>query len=188
MTSPTHPRSDPVPAVNSGDPRLDARLLCRLLQAAVANAGLLRLATESAGHPEVAAVLQFLAEQRWLEAGRDAATWRLTAIGRLWIEDLSHNPNVKFHRHDGELFLVHWNDRETVVWHRGRFATIAVPFGFRERYEVTLETEPVATAAGTEMADALASACRLLCGVPAVPPPTKPERLETRMHRFLSRL
>lgn len=187
MTSPNHPRSDPS-AANPEQPGLDASLLCRLLQAAAANAGLLRLATESAERPEVAAVLRFLAEQRWLEADRDAATWRLTPIGRLWIEDLSHSPYVKFHRHDGELFLLHWDDRETVVWRRGRFATITVPFGFRERYEVRLEMDPVTTAAGTEMADALAAACRLLAGHLRVPPPSKPERLETRMHRFLDGL
>ena len=187
MTPPAHPGSGPDSAAGSEHLRLDASLLCRLLRAGIAGGDRLRLPAEFSGHPEVAAVLHFLADQRWLEETGDAATWRVTPIGRLWIENLSLSPSVKFHRHDGQLYLVHWNDRETVVWRRGRFATITVPFGVREGYEVRLEAAPVATAAGTEMADALAAACRLLAGRPA-PAPAGPERLEARMLRFLSRL
>ena len=181
-------RSGRDPASSADDPPTDAGLLCGLLRAGAANAGVLRLTQEAADHPEVGAVLRFLVAQGWLERGGDAANWRVTPIGRLWIEDISHSPSVKFHRHAGKLFLVHWANRETVVWYDGRFATISVPFGFGENYEVRLETELVATATATHMPDALAAACRLLTGEPPVPPPTEPERLETRMHRFLDRL
>lgn len=188
MTPPTDPRSEPVSTPNADDSPIDARLLCELLRHGVANAGVLRVAAEAADHPEVVAVLRFLLDQGWLEEGGDATTWRVTPIGRLWIEDISHRPSVKFHRHEDNLFLVHWKRRETVVWHKGRFATIAVRFGFDERYEVRLEMEPITTTAGNDMADALAAACRMLSGEPPVPPPTEPERLEDRMLRFLNRL
>ena len=188
MTPPDDPRPVQAPTSNADVHPTDARLLCDLLRAGVANAGLLPFAPEATADPELAAALRFLVGQGWLEACRAPATWRVTPLGRLWIEDLSHSPSVKFHRHGGEVFLVHWNNRETVVWRKGRFATIAVRFGFGERYEVRLETDPVATAAGTDMADALAAACRLLAGDPPVPPPPEPERLEDRMSRFLNRL
>lgn len=186
-TTPADSPSTQASTSNAEDPRMDADLLCQLLQTGVANADLLRLPLEVADHPHVAAVVRFLVAQGWLETGHDTGTWRVTPIGHLWIEDILFK-SVKFHRRSGKHFLVHWANHETVVWHAGRFATIAVPFGFEERYDVRLDAELVPTAAGTDMADALSTACRLLTDEPPVQPPAPSERLEMRMNRFLDSL
>ena len=99
--------------------------MCELLGRATAakNAGL-KLPHETAADPTVAATLGFLVEQHWL-AKDGAGTWTITPAGRFWFQHLNHGAIVKFHEYGGDVFLLHVssNTGETVVWHRGRFAT-----------------------------------------------------------------
>ena len=78
---------------------------------------------------------------------------------------------------------------ETIVWHKGSFATIGVAhFPHREHFEVRKENEPITTSAGVRMEDALAAACALVAEDLDVPQPPKPEELRLHMLNYMERL
>ena len=143
---------------------LDSGLMCRLLGYAVENEGKVELPGEAMVDTAVVEMLGFLVQQRWLrELG--AGRWSVTRAGRFWFASLGYGHILKFHEYGGEVFLLHiaTNATETVVWHRGRFATIGIARGaWREHFEVRIENEPVAMPAGAQMEEALAAACALL--------------------------
>lgn len=92
---------------------------------------------------------------------------------------------MKFHEYGGEAFLLHVvsDDRETVVWHEGGFATISIAHTpWPEHFEVSRETDPAAMPAGVHMEDALAAACALLATDLETPQSPKPQRRELRLH------
>ena len=168
---------------------MDADLLWRILSSAAANKGVLELPAETAANPEVAAVLQFLVDQRWLEDGHAPGICVVTPIARLWVDEVRHGRRLKFYEYGGKAFLLNWEDRETMVWHRGRFATITVERAWSlEHFEVRLETETVTTSGGHDMETALATACWLLAYDLEMPQPEEPEGLEEHMFDFLNRL
>ena len=168
---------------------MNAELLWRILSAAVANEGVLELTAETAANPEVATVLQFLVDQRWLEDGHAVGMCAATPIGRLWVDEVRHGRRLKFYEYGGKAFLLNWRNRETMVWHSGRFATISVGRAWSsEHFEVRLETETVTTTGGHDMETALATACRLLADGLETPQSEEPERLEEHMFDFLNRL
>ena len=139
-------------------------LMCRLLGSAVENEGKLDLPEEAMVDKAVEKMLGFLVEQRWLREN-GVGRWALTRTGRFWFASLGYGHILKFHEYGGEFFLLHIasNATETVVWYRGRFATISIArFAWKEQFEVRRENEPVAMPAGVQMEDALAAACALL--------------------------
>ena len=164
---------------------LDSRLTCALLGGAAANdEGRLELPDGTAADPAVAPALGFLVEQRWLaEVG--TATWTLTPAGRFWFQSLGHVDIVKFHECGGSVFLLHVksNRSETIVWHKGRFATISIEFIPRpEHFEVRRENEPTTTSGGVDMREALAVACGLLAENLEVSQPPQPPQRELWLH------
>ena len=168
---------------------MNAELLWGILSAAVANQGVLELPEELATHPEVAAVLHFLVEQGWLEESHAVGMCVVTPIGRLWVDEVGHSRRLKFHEYGSEVFLLHWQNRETTVWHKGRFATISVEFIPQpEHFEVRVETETVTTAGGYSMGNALATACQLLADDLQVPEPSEPQQLDAHMFDYLLKL
>ena len=165
---------------------MDADLLWRLLATVVANQGVLELTEETAANPEVAAILNFLVEQGWLEDGHAVGMCVATPIGRIWVDEVGHGESLKFYEYGGKVFLLTWRDRETMVWYMGRFATIGIEtLSFPEHFEVRVETETVATSAGYNMENALATACRLLADDLQIPESSASERLDAHMHKFL---
>ncbi len=144
---------------------MSVRLLLDLLGVAAADAeGRLGLPDERLADAEVAAVLAFLVDQRWL-CDVDDGTWTLTASGRLWLGSLNYGDVVKFFEYGGAEFLLNsrGNADETIVWHKGRFATISVaPASLPEHFEVRRENERITTSGGTCMETALATACALV--------------------------
>ncbi|MYN63779.1 MAG: hypothetical protein F4X11_01920 [Acidobacteria bacterium] len=162
---------------------MDTRLMYALLERAAADdEGKLELSDETAADPAVAAVLGFLVEQCWL-AEEGTGTWTVTPTGRFWFQGLGYGDIVKFHEYGGAVFLLHvgWSRNETIVWHRGRFATIRIEFIPQpEHFEVRRENEPTTTPGGVEMQEALAVACGLLAKDLEVP--QAPQRSELRLH------
>ena len=143
---------------------LDSGLLCRLLGHAVENKGKLELPEEAMVDTAVVEMLGFMVQQHWL---RDIGLgrWAVTRAGRFWFASLGYGDILKFHKCGEKVFLLHVasNATETVVWHRGRFATIRIArFAWPEHFEVRSENEPVAMPAGIQMEDALAAAYALL--------------------------
>ena len=109
---------------------MNARLMCELLGRATAtDDGKLELPDETAADSAVLAALGFLIEQRWL-AEDGTATWTVTPSGRFWLTSLRYRDILKFHEYGGAVFLLHVISirNETVVWHKGRFATIGIGF------------------------------------------------------------
>ena len=167
---------------------MNAELLWRVISAGVANQGVLELPEETATHPEVAPVVQFLVEQGWLEEGHGTGTCLVTPIGRLWAEKVGHSEYLKFYEYGGRLFLLHREDRETLVWHKGRFATISIGhLSYPRHFEVRVEMDTVTTSGGYNMENALATACQLLADDLGIPQPKKPELLDAHMFDFLDR-
>ena len=173
---------------------LDSRLMCALLGSAAANdEGRLELPDGMATDPAVAPTLEFLVEQRWL-AEDGTGTWILTAAGRFWFQNLGYGGTVKFHEYGGAVFLLHDTSRgtETVVWHKGRFATIGIGSRHvRNIFEVRRENEPTTTSGGVDMREALAVACGLLAEnleVQQQPRPPNWEELRLHMLNYLERL
>ena len=124
---------------------LDSRMMCALLGSAAAyDEGRLALPDETAADPAVAAALGFLVEQCWLvEDGTGTCT--VTPAGHFWFQSLGYGDTVKFHEYWGAVFLlqVRSNHRETIVWHKGRFATIGIEFMPQPKhFEVSRENEP----------------------------------------------
>lgn len=74
-------------------------------------------------------MLGFLVDQRWL-AEDETGTWTVTPTGRFWFQSLHYGDLVKFHEYAGGVFLLHVisSGHETVVWHKGRFATVRIEF------------------------------------------------------------
>lgn len=166
---------------------MNADLMLNLLTRAAANAeGRLGLPEETAADPAVAAVLAFLVDQRWL-SDYSAEAWTVTPSGRLWLESLSRRDVVKFIEYGGAVFLLNSrrNADETIVWHKGRFATIGVALMYPEQFEVRRENEPITTSGGTQMETALAKACALVAKDLDVPQPPEPEDLRLQMRNYL---
>ena len=165
--------------------------MCALLGRAAANdGGKLALPDETAADPAVAAVLGFLVEQCWLEE-EAARTWSVTPAGRFWFQSLHYGDLVMFHEYAGAVFLLHLISRssETVVWHKGRFATIGIEFIPQpEHFEVRRENEPTTTPGGVQMQEALPVACRLLAENLEEPQPPQPVELRLQMLRYLEQL
>ena len=161
--------------------------------AAANDEGRLQLPDGLAADPAVAPVLDFLAEQRWL-AEDGTGTWTVTRAGRFWFLSLDYGDTVKFHEHRGAVFLLQGrsNRSETIVWHKGRFATISIEFIPQpEHFEVRRENEPTTTSGGVGMREALAVACGVLAENLEVPqPPQAPQQEELRLHMldYLERL
>ena len=112
----------------------------------------------------------------------------VTPAGRFWRESLGYFDVVRFHEHGGAVFLLHArsNPDETIVWHKGRFATIGIDqFSHQERFEVRRENESVTTSVGLRMEDALAAACALIAEDLDLPQRPKPEELRVRMRKFM---
>ena len=170
---------------------LDSRLTYALLASAAANdEGRLQLPDGLATDPAVAPVLGFLAEQRWL-AEDGTGTWTVTLAGRFWFQSLDYGDTVKFHEYGGAVFLLQIisSGTETVVWHKGRFATIGIQFIPQpEHFEVRRENEPTTTPGGVQMQEALAVACGLLAENLEVPQPRQREELRLHMLNYLERL
>ena len=143
---------------------LDSELMCGLFGRAVENEGKLDLPEEATVDTAVIEMLGFLVQQRWLrEYG--LGKWSLTRAGRFWFGSLGYGHILKFHAYGGEDFLLHiaTNANETVVWHKGRFATIGIArSAWSRQFEVTRENDSVAMPAGGQMEDALVAACALL--------------------------
>ena len=165
--------------------------MCELLRWATAtDDGKLELPDETAADPAVVAALGFLVEQHWL-ADNGIRTWTATPAGRFWFQSLYYGDIVKFHEYGGAVFLLHVTSsgNETVVWHRGRFATISVEFIPQpEHFEVRRENEPTTTYGGVQMQDALAVACGILAEHLKNPQPSQPEELRLHMLKYMERL
>ena len=163
---------------------LNVRLMCDLLARAASNCeGKLDTGVD----PEVSTVVDFLVEQSWLEKDGDG-TLTVTRAGRFWCESLQYGDVVMFHEYGGAVFLLNTrsNPDETIVWHKGRFATIGIAhFPHPEHFEVRRENEPVTTSGGYRMEDALVAACGLVAEDLDVPQPPKPEELRLHMRKYM---
>lgn len=173
---------------------MNARLMYDLLARAVSNReGKLELPVETAADPEASKVVDFLVEQGWLEKASGDRTWTKTPSGRFWLESLDYGDVVRFHEYGGAVFLLNTRSSaaETIVWHKGRFATIGIAYVFHpshsEHFEVRKENEPVTTSGGFHMEDALAVACALVADDLDVPQPPKPEELRLHMLKYMER-
>ena len=135
---------------------LNVRLMCDLLAQATSNhEGKFELSVDTGADPEISKVVDFLLEQGWLEKGGDG-TWTVTPAGRFWFESRQYGDVVTFHEYGGAIFLLNTrsNAAETIVWHRGRFATIGIAyFPHPEHFEVRKENERVTTSGGLRMED-----------------------------------
>ena len=137
-------------------------------------------------HYQIAAVLAFLVDQRWFSKNGDG-TWTVTPSGRIWLGSLTYGDVVKFIEYGGAVFLLHSraNVDETIVWHKGRFATIGIAFTPQpEHFEVRRENEPITTSGGTHMEKALATACALVAEDLDVPQLPEPENLRLQMLNY----
>ena len=175
---------------------MDTRLMCVLLGIAVENwQGRLELPDETATQSVMRATLGFLVDQRWL-AEDATGTWAVTTAGRFWFQCVGYSDTVKFHEYGGAVFLLHVisSGSETVVWHKGRFATIGIgSIHVRDHFEVRRENEPTTTSGGVDMREALAVACGLLAEDLEVPQPPQPlpphaEELRHQMLNYLAQL
>ncbi|MDD9980908.1 MAG: hypothetical protein OXU81_06045 [Gammaproteobacteria bacterium] len=169
---------------------MNARLMCELLARAASNReGKLEHSLETGADPEASKVVDFLVEQHWLEKDGDGA-WTVTPAGRFWLESLGYRDVVTFREYGGAIFLLNTrsNAAETIVWHKGRFATVSIAyFPHPEHFEVRRENEPVTTSGGFHMEDALATACALVAENLDVPQPPKPEELRLHMLKYMGR-
>ena len=146
-------------------PELNAGLIGGILGRAVeCEEGRMVLRAEAFVDSAVRGTLGFLADQNWIkETG--LRTWTVTRRGRFWYACLSRSDSLMFHEYGRVVFLLHVvrSGPETIVWHKGRFATIAVAdLGWPEYFEVRRENELVPIPAGSHMDEALAAACALL--------------------------
>lgn len=119
--------------------------MCDLLARAVSNReGKLALPVKTSADPVLSKVLDFLVEQGWLDKAAGDETWTVTPSGRFWLESLDYGAVVTFHEYGGTVFLLNTrsNASETIVWHKGRFATISIAHGpHPEHFEVRRENE-----------------------------------------------
>ena len=130
-------------------------------------------------------------EQGWVEKADAEGTCTVTPSGRFWVESLRYGDIVKFYEYAGAVFLLSTRSRadETIVWHKGRFATIGIAhFPHPEQFEVRKENESVTTSGGVHMEDALAAACALVAEDLDIPQPPKPEELRLHMSNYMKRL
>ena len=168
---------------------MNARLMCNLLAHAASNReGKLELPVETAASPEFLKAVDFLERQGWLRTDRREGTWTVTPAGSFWLESLEYGDIVKSYEYGGSVFLLHTRSRaeETIVWHKGTFATISIAFlPHPEHFEVRKENEPVTTAGGFHMQDALAAAGALLAEDLDLPQPAKPEELRLHMLNYM---
>ena len=170
---------------------MNVRLMCDFLALAASNReGKFELSIDMGVDPGVSKVVDFLLEQGWLEKGGDG-TWTVTPAGRFWFESLQYGDVVRFHEYGGAVFLLNSrpNAAETIVWHKGRFATIGIAhFPHPEHFEVRKENERITTSGGLRIEDALAAACALVAEDLDVPQPPKPEELRLQILRYMERL
>lgn len=165
-----------------------------LARAASNREGRLHLPAEMGTGPEVANVVDFLAEQGWLEKDCDDGTWTLTPPGRFWLESLEYGDIVKFYDYGGAVFLLHTRSggRETVVWQKGKFATIGIAYSpYPGHLEVRKENEGITTSGGSHMRDALTAACALVAedlDLPQLPQLPGPEELRLHMLNYMKQL
>ena len=163
-------------------------LMYDLLARAASNCeGKLEPAVDTGVDPEVSTVVDFLVEQSWLEKDGDG-TLTVTRAGRFWFESLQYGDVVMFHEYGGAVFLLNTrsNPDETIVWHKGRFATIGIAhFPHPEHFEVRRGNEIVTTSGGYRMEDALVAACGLVAADLNVPQPPKPEVLKLHMRKYM---
>lgn len=163
-------------------------LMYDLLARAASNCeGKLEPAVDTGVDPEVSTVVDFLVEQSWLEKDGDG-TLTVTRAGRFWFESLQYGDVVMFHEYGGAVFLLNTrsNPDETIVWHKGRFATIGIAhFPHPEHFEVRRGNETVTTSGGYRMEDALVAACGLVAADLNVPQPPKPEVLRLHMRKYM---
>ena len=163
--------------------------MCDLLAQAASNREG-KLGVDAGADPEVTKLVDFLVEQAWLKKDGNAS-WTVTPAGRFWFECLQYGDVATFHEYGGAVFLLNTrpNATETIVWHKGRFATIGIARSpHPEHFEVRRENEPVTTSAGFSMQDALAAACALVAEDLDIPQPPQPEELRLHMLRFMERL
>ena len=132
---------------------MNAMLMCGLLARATSSReGKLELPVETGADPAVSKVVDFLVEQGWLQKDGGDRTWTVTPSGRFCFESLAYGDIVTFYEYGGAVFLLctRSNPSETIVWHRGRFATIGIAhFPHPEHFEIRKENEPVTTSAST---------------------------------------
>ena len=166
-------------------------LMCGLLARATSSReGKLELPVETGADPAVSKVVDFLVEQGWLQKDGGDRTWTVTPSGRFCFESLAYGDIVTFYEYGGADFLLCTRSgAETIVWHKGRFATIGIAYVPQpEHFEVRKENEPVTTSGGFHMKDALAAACARLADDLDVPKPTKPQELRLHMVNYMERL
>ena len=171
---------------------MDARLTYGLLARGASNPeGKLELPPEAEADPEVSKVVDFLVEQGWLKKDGDDGAWTVTPAGRFWFESLGYGDVVTFHDYGGAVFLLNTrsNVTETIVWHKGRFATISIAhIPQPEHFEVRRENEPVTTSGGIQMEERVwqrhAHSSRRTLDVPEGP---KPEALSLHMSNYMER-
>ena len=162
-----------------------------LARAASNSEGKLELSFETGADPEATKVVDFLVEQGWFGKDGGDGAWTVTPAGRFWFDSLAYGDSVTFYEYGGTVFLLctRSNAAETIVWHKGRFATIGIAhFSHPEHFEVRKENEPVTTSGGFHMADALSVACALLAEDLDVPQPPKPEELRLHMLNYMKRV
>ena len=168
---------------------MNARLLWELLERAVADPrGKLTL-SERSGDAERDATLAFLADQGWLAEDGGTRVWTVTPSGKFWFSSLGYGDVVQLHRYGGAVFLLHMrsNKRETIIWRKGRFATISVSHSRYggEHFEIRRENEPVVTDGGSLIEYALAKACAMIDDDVEEPEP-KAEDLGGQMRDYVS--
>ena len=108
---------------------LNAKLMCDLLARAASNRkGKLELPVETGTDPKASKVADFLVEQGWFEKNGGDGTWTVTPAGRFWFESLEYGDVVTFYEYGGAVFLLctRSSAAETIVWHKGTFATIGI--------------------------------------------------------------
>ena len=166
--------------------------MCELLARATSSReGKLKLSVETRADADASKVIGFLEEQGWLEKGGGDGLWTVTPAGRFWFESHSYGDMVKLFEYGGAVFLLSTRSPrdETVVWHRGRFATISIArFSQPEHFEVRKENEPITVSGGLHMKDALATACALIAEDLDVPQSPKPDELRLHMLKYLERM
>ena len=165
-------------------------MLDLLGRAASSEQAKLELSKDLTANAETTEAIDFLVEQRWLKAD-DEGTWTATPVGRLWLSSLQYGDALVYYEYGGAAFLLSTisNRSETMVWHKGSFATIGIArMGWPEQFEVRKEAESTTNSGGFRMEEALATACGLIAEDVEIPESPKPVDLRRHMMNFLEHL